>query len=107
MIKLTKAIGHIFLLDPTVEPIFEPSGCIDISAPAVKRLIPRTRHTTPTKNRNISPVDMGTMVMPSRITISAIGNTDFSDSVILSLNKVNLLTPEGYFSINFLICVKK
>ena len=76
-----------------VEPIFEPRGCIDISAPAVKRLIPKTRHTIPTKKRNISPVDMGTTVILSPRTIRAIGKTDFKDSVSLSLIRFNLSFP--------------
>ena len=85
--KLIKAISHIFLLEPMVAPIFVPRGCIDISAPAVKRLIPNTRQQTPTRNRNISPVEMGTIVILSDKTISAMGNTDFSDSISLFLIK--------------------
>ena len=92
MIKLTKVIIHIFLEAPTVAPIFEPRGCIDISAPAVKRLIPNTRQTIPTKNRNISPVDIGTMVMLSARTISAMGSTDRSDSLSFSLIRFKLLS---------------
>ena len=91
IIKLINAMIHTFLLAPTVEPIFEPRGCIDISAPAVNRLIPNTRQTTPTINRNISPVEIGTMVMLSARTISAIGNTDFRDSKNLSLIRFNFV----------------
>ena len=98
IMKLTKAMSQIFLLAPTVEPIFEPRGCIDISAPMVKRLMPNTRQTIPTRKRNMSPVDIGTIVILSPKTIRAIGKTDFSDSASLSLKRFkSYLLPNTQF----------
>ena len=87
IMKLTNAMIQTLPLFAELLPICSPRGCIDISAPAVKRLIPIIRKKTPKMKSMVSPAFRGTSVKLRARTISAIGATDFADSVILSLKR--------------------
>ena len=79
----TKAMSQIFPDAAIEEPIFVPSGCIDISAPMLKRAIPKTRKTIPMRKTSICPGSIGVIVKERTRMISAIGNIERSDSFSL------------------------
>ena len=80
MIKLKKVMSQILLVFASHDPIFEPSGCMDISAPMVKIASPAIRHSTPSKKRKKVLGLMGASVIPSNNTIAAMGMIEISDS---------------------------
>ena len=80
MIKLKNVINHILLVFANHEPIFVPSGCIDISAPIVNTASPAIRQRTPSKKRKKVLGLMGASVIPNNSTIAAMGMIEVSDS---------------------------
>lgn len=81
-IKQTTSGIIIFLHLLICIPIPSPKGCIDISEPIVKRLIPANKRRVPKINRTRIPVSNGEIEMLSKITIAAIGRTEEMDSLI-------------------------
>ena len=80
MIKLKKVINHILLVFANHEPILEPRGCIDISAPMVKIASPAIRQSTPSRKRKNVLGLIGANVSPNNSTIAAMGMIEVNDS---------------------------
>jgi hypothetical protein len=59
-----------------------PRGSIEIPEPTVKKLIPKISSIVPNRNRTRTPACSVTQVTERIKTISAIGKTDVSDSLI-------------------------
>jgi hypothetical protein len=98
--KLIKATSQTLPLAAIEEPIFAPRGCIDISEPAVNRLIPKTRQTMPRRNTNIFSAETGVKLKDKSITINPIGNTDLTDSKILFLKSLTgRFLSKNYYTI--------
>ena len=82
---IKKHIGRIMPNLPILvicSPAPSPKGSIDMSAPNVKNPIPTINSAAPAINNTSVPIGIGETVMLNISTITVIGNTDESDSLI-------------------------
>ena len=75
--------GIIMLFDLLIcTPIPSPKGCMDISEPIVKRLMPANKSSVPKMNNTRMPASKGDIEMLNKTTIAAMGSTEEMDSFI-------------------------
>jgi hypothetical protein len=75
---------------PIWEPMPSPKGCMEISEPMVKRLIPKIRVRVPKRNSTKTPVSRGAIDTLSTRTMAKIGNTELMASFIALFNRFNV-----------------
>ena len=83
-----------------VEPIFDPIGVMEISAPNVNNPIPTIIITAPIKNDSKIPAGKGAILRHKIETIIIIGNTDIADSLIFSIRTVLFLLKKFFIFIS-------
>ena len=88
------------------EPTASPIGVIAISAPSVKKPIPRISKTAPITKAMSVPFGIGVIVKQSSRTIPVTGMTDNRDSLIFSFRIVLFFLNCSYLDI-FRFCIIK
>ena len=82
MISTSPSFFTLSMLPPTRSPI----GVIDISAPRLKNTIPTITMKDPSKNSDNTAVDTGAILRHSIRTMSTIGITALTDSLVFSFS---------------------
>ena len=84
--KQAATMSHSLFERVSCVPTCSPMGIMAMSAPSVKKPMPRMSSAAPARNSISVESSMGTTVMPSASTIRVIGMTALSDSWILSFS---------------------
>ena len=98
MKKKMSAITAIFPELPSLRPICSPIGIIERSAPREKKPIPRMRRIAPSRKSTNVPIGIGARVKDSSRTMTVIGRTEDTASIIFSFRIFcNHFTSQSFY----------